>query len=371
MKFELQTGLKYLRPHEISNSMHEELLQQEQLFDKCFKNQKTKESARTYFHGLISSVERKNSWQLAEHTGCENPYAFQYLLGRASWEEDKLRDLSRSYTIDHLGSSNSVISVDESGFLKKGLKSAGVARQYSGTAGRVENCQIGVFLSYSTDKGRALIDRELYIPQEWFKDDKRRIDADIPESITFKKKPQLALEMLKRTFENNIKPTWVVGDEVYGCYSLRSWLEENQQQYAMAVPNNYPISIGFDQYKAKYLLEKFADSEWKMISAGKGTKGERFYKWCRIKINSDSPDDWDRWLVLRKNIKDSTDIAYYIAFVKETNSLESTVKAIGSRWTIEICQSYCLHKHVIIFNPLFLCKNEPNFCPFPSIKLAA
>lgn len=337
MKAQMVEGINYLRPEEMSISMRKIIYEQELLFEDFFRNSKTRESAQAYFHGLISSIERKNSWQLAEQAGCKAPYSFQHLLGRSLWDENKLRDLSRNYTVDHLGLDDSIIAVDETGFLKKGIKSVGVARQYSGTAGRVENCQVGVFLSYSTKKCRALIDRELYIPEGWFEDKERCSQAGIPESLTFKKKPQLALEMLKRTFLNRIKPTWVVGDEVYGCHYLRAWLEENEQQYAMAVANNYPISIGLNQYKAKDFSDKAKPNDWKIISAGTGSKGERNYKWYQLKINSLSLEGWSRHLILRKGLKNNDDIAYYIAFTKNNTSLESTVLAIGSRWKIEEC----------------------------------
>jgi SRSO17 transposase len=307
------------------------------IFDSHFTRSETKDSVFAYLRGLISVLDRKNSWQLSEEVGYQNPYAFQYLLGRALWNENALRDEVRCYTVDHLGRSDSVLSVDETGFLKKGNKSAGVGRQYSGTAGRIENCQIGVFLSYTTAKGRALIDRELYIPQEWFADESRCHAAGIPVSVRFKTKPELAKEMLKRTFENNIKPTWVAGDEVYGCNVLRSWLEEQAQSYILAVASNYPVYIGAKQYKARDILKTLTESDWKKISAGKGTKGDRYYQWCRVKINSMSKEGWNRWLVFRGNLKNAEDVAFYIAFSQDEKNLEDMAKAAGSRWTIEEC----------------------------------
>jgi SRSO17 transposase len=322
---------------DISKLMNKELVVVEQLFNRCFSQHRTCESACAYFNGLISIVERKNSWQIAEQAGYENPYSFQYLLGRALWDGNQLNELLAVYTIEHLGFKNSILSIDETGFLKKGQKSAGVGRQYSGTAGRIENCQIGVFLSYSTTAGRALIDRDLYIPQDWFKDKKRSFDAGIPETVEFKTKPQLALEMLKRTFKNITKPEWVVGDEVYSCYSLRIWLEKHLQKYALAIASNYPVHVGLKQYQARDFLKIIEEDEWKSISAGEGTKGQRYYMWSRRKINSDSPDGWERSIILRKNIKDQSDVSFYIVFTSDNITLESIVTAIGSRWTIEEC----------------------------------
>jgi SRSO17 transposase len=326
-----------LSPQIMRSFIKKELDVFKKLFAPLFSRSETKDSAFSYVRGLISLIERKNSWQLSEETGYQNPYAFQYLLGRALWNENDLRDVVSCYTIDHLGTSESVLSIDETGFLKKGNQSAGVGRQYSGTAGRIENCQIGVFLSYATSKGRALIDRELYIPQNWFEDEKRCQRVGIPVSVRFKTKVELAKEMLKRTFSNGFKPSWVVGDEVYGSHALRGWLEEQEQAYVLAVASNYSVWIGLRQYKTKEILEKINDLEWRKISVGKGTKGERYYEWFRIKINSDSQKGWNRWLIIRRSIKDVREVAFYIGFCKDKNTLEEMAKAAGSRWTIEEC----------------------------------
>lgn len=307
------------------------------MLEDCFTRVETKTSAMSYFQGLISTIERKNSWQLSEQAGCENPYAFQYLLGRARWDVNHLRDSVRHYVLDFMLQEEGVLSIDETGFLKKGKKSAGVGRQYTGTAGRIENCQVGVFLSYATSKGRALIDRELYIPQDWFKDKLRCIDAGIPDTLEFKKKPELAQEMLQRAFDHSIKPAWVLGDEVYGCYKLRAFLESHLQPYVLAVASNYPVTLGFKQYKANELLASTEPNDWKMISIGAGSKGQRYYQWTRRVINSDSPDEWDRWLLIRRNIKDPGDVAFYIAFAPNSRSIQDMARAAGSRWTIEEC----------------------------------
>lgn len=318
-------------------AIEQELTPIEEILQDSFNRVETKVSAMSYFQGLISTVERKNSWQLAEQAGCENPYAFQYLLGRATWDENHLRDSVRQYIVGFMPQEESVLSIDETGFLKKGNKSAGVGRQYTGTAGRIENCQVGVFLSYATSQGRALIDRELYIPQDWFKDTLRCKEAGLPETLEFKKKPELAQEMLQRAFDNGIKPAWVLGDEVYSSYKLRAFLESCQQPYVLAVASNCMITIGFEQYKATELLESTVLSDWQIISAGEGSKGQRYYQWTRRIINSDSPDGWARWLLIRRNIKDETDVAFYIAFAPNIKSLQDMAKAAGSRWTIEEC----------------------------------
>lgn len=328
---------KLLTDGQIKKAIATELIPVKARLDQYFSRPESRASAIAYLEGLISGVERKNSWQLAEQAGHENPYAFQYLLGRASWDVEALRDEVRDYSVTHLGDKNDVLSVDETGFLKKGKKSAGVVRQYSGTAGRIENCQIGVFLSYASPRGRTLIDRELYIPQEWFEDKNRCQEAGIPEELPFKTKPTLARQMLQRAFENGVKPAWVVGDEVYGCASLRTWLEAQQQAYVLAVASNYYVAQGWEQHKVSDLLKGVAKSKWKKLSVGKGTKGERYYYWYRIKINSDAPNGWSRWLVFRRHVKDSNDVAFYIAFSPNTATLKDAAYAAGSRWTIEEC----------------------------------
>lgn len=318
-------------------SIEQELIPIQTILQDCFGRVETKVSAMSYFQGLISTIERKNSWQLAEQAGCENPYAFQYLLGRATWDVNRLRDSVCRYTVDFMPQEEGVLSLDETGFLKKGNKSAGVGRQYTGTAGRVENCQVGVFLSYATSQGRALIDRALYIPRDWFEDKLRCKEAGIPDSIEFKKKPELAQEMLQRAFDNQIKPAWVLGDEVYSSYKLRAFLESYLQPYVLAVASNCTVTIGFEQHKVSELLKSIEPDEWQTISVGSGSKGQRYYQWVRMVINSDSPDGWERWLLIRRNIKDQNEVAFYIAFAPNSKSLQDMAKAAGSRWTIEEC----------------------------------
>jgi SRSO17 transposase len=324
-----------------ANIIHEdvqhEFQQLAQRLEKHFLRTETRISVLHYLEGLLSTAERKNSWQLAEQAGMHVPYAFQYLLGRALWKVNALRDDTLDYTLDFLGEEQGTLSIDETGFLKKGTQSAGVSRQYSGTAGRIENCQIGVFLSYATARGRALLDRELYIPVVWFKDKQRCHRAGIPEDVTFKTKPELAKAMLKRVFASGLKPTWVVGDEIYGCYALRAFLEEQQQSYILAVASNYCVTKGFQQYRVNALLQSIRQQAWHKLSAGKGSKGERYYEWYRMKINSMSPKGWQRWLVFRRNLADSKEIAFYIAFSRKTVTLAEKARTAGSRWAIEEC----------------------------------
>lgn len=326
-----------LGSNQIQDTLQQELLKIQDLLSPCFERPETYQCALSYLEGLISPVDRKNSWQLAEQAGHANPYAFQYLLGRAIWSPELLRDALRRYVAGILSQEKSVLSIDETGFLKKGQHSVGVGRQYSGTAGRIENCQIGVFLSYAGPEGRALIDRELYIPQNWFQDPERCRKAGVPAERSFLKKPALAKMMLQRAFEEGLKPAWVVGDEVYGCWELREYLETCQQPYVLAVASNSSVWLGFQQYRAKELWENTESAEWTTVSAGLGSKGERYYQWHRRVINSLSPAGWQRWLLMRRSLIEPAQVAFYIAYAPEACSLTDMAQAAGSRWTIEEC----------------------------------
>src|SRR5687768_10684587 len=195
--------------------------------------------ALAYLHGLLSPLERKNGWQLAEAAGATTPYGVQHLLGRAVWDAEAVRDELRAYVVAHLGDPGAVLVVAETGFLKKGARSVGVQRQYSGTAGRIENCQLGVFLAYAAPRaagGHAFLDRELYLPKEWADDMGRRREAGVPDETTFATKPQLARRMLARALDAGVPFAWVTGDEVYGGdRRLRLWLEEHEVPHVLAI----------------------------------------------------------------------------------------------------------------------------------------
>lgn len=195
-----------------------------------FRRVEARERAQQYLLGLLNRVERKNGWQLAEHLGEAGPQGVQRLLNAAVWDEDAVRDELRGYVVEHLGAADGVLIVEETGFLKKGTKSVGVQRQDRGTAGRRENCQIGVFLGYASGQGRALVDRERSLPQEWAEDQIRRRDAGVPDTVTFATKPQLARRMLERAVAASVPAAWVTADELYGNDTdLRRWLEQTHQ----------------------------------------------------------------------------------------------------------------------------------------------
>src|SRR4051812_35170918 len=223
-----------------------------------FPRSETRDRVRAYLMGLLGPVQRKNGWQVAEQIGDDDPYGVQYLMGRAEWDPDEVRDDLRSYVVETLGHHEAVLILDETGFLKKGTKSAGVARQYTGTAGRIENAQVGVFLAYASRHGTAFLDRALYLPGEWTDDPDRCAAAGVPEGTAFATKPGLARAMLARAFAAGVPAAWVTGDEVYGSDGgLRRWLEGERRPYVLAVRANQYVWAGFRQSTVAALAKVF------------------------------------------------------------------------------------------------------------------
>ena len=292
--------------------------------------------AMAYLAALLSPAERKNSWQLAEISGNPNPYAFQHLLGRADWDPDSLRDRLRSYVTTYLADGAAIGVLDETGFLKKGFHSAGVARQYSGTAGKIENCQIGVFLAYASTHGHTLLDRELYLPQEWTDDRERCRRAGIPDERAFATKPALALQMLQRTVEAGLKLAWVTGDSIYGDdRSLRQWLESHHQPFVLAVSGKETVWLDTHQRQIKLILAELPADGWERLSAGAGSKGLRWYDWRRLELSEPPERGWKRTLLVRRSISDPSELTGYIAFARVGTSLVEMVRVAGTRWTVE------------------------------------
>lgn len=303
-----------------------------------FARAEPRRRALAYVRGLLSPVERKNGWQLAELAGEPTPDGMQHLLARADWDADQVRDDLRAYVVDHLGDEHAVLVVDETGFLKKGPKSVGVQRQYSGTAGRIENCQIGVFLAYASGQGRTFLDRELYVPKEWAADAARRQEAAVPDPVAFRTKPQLARAMLERALDAGVPAAWVTGDEVYGGdRRLRMWLEERQMPHVLAVKRTEPLWTRTTgrQVAAQTLAAGVPDADWERLSAGEGAKGPRLDDWARVPIRALPEPGWDYWLLIRRSLADPTDLAYYVCFCRAATPLPVLVRVAGTRWAIE------------------------------------
>lgn len=301
-----------------------------------FGRSEVRERARRYLAGLLGPVMRRNGWQLAEHLGERHPRGVQRLLDAARWDADAVRDDLRAYVIEHLGDERGVLVVDETGFLKKGTKSVGVARQYSGTAGRTENCQVGVFLAYAGRGGRAFLDRALYLPRAWAEDADRRDEAGVPETVRFATKGALAKAMLRRAFAGGVPAAWVVGDTVYGTDpGLRPWLEAERRAYVLAVPKSHRVWLGERQASAQAAVARVPADAWTRLSAGDGSQGPRWYDWAWIPLAGDCPPGWGRWLLARRSLSDPRELAYYRVFAPVGAPLAEAVRAAGSRWVIE------------------------------------
>lgn len=301
-----------------------------------FRRSEARERAKRYLAGLLDRVERKNGWQLAEHLGESGPQGIQRLLNAADWDADAVRNDLQTYVIEQLGDADGVLIIDETGFLKKGTKSVGVQRQYSGTAGRRENCQIGVFLGYASAKGRTFLDRQLYLPKEWAGDAERRREAGVPDAVAFATKPALARQMLACAFAGAVPAAWVTGDEIYGNDAeLRRWLEGEGRPYVLAATCNHAVWHNGKQERADALIAALPDTAWGTLSCGTGAQGERLYDWSCIRLPYVSEPEMAHWLLARRNRSDPTEVAYFRVFGPATAPLAEMVRVAGTRWAIE------------------------------------
>jgi SRSO17 transposase len=293
---------------------------------------------REYVSGLVAGLERKNGWMLAERAGEVSPDGMQRLLRCAGWDTREVRDDVHAYVIENLGSPDGVLIADETGFLKKGTRSAGVQRQYPGTAGRTENCQIGVFLAYAWARGHALIDRELYIPASWTADRDRCRAAGIPDDVEFATKPQLAQAMLDRALGAGVPFAWFTADEVYGqAPYLREWLEERDVFYVMAVKcrDTFPAPAG--PQRADELIAALPARAWQRLAAGAGAHGPREYRWARIALRAGGKPGRGHWLLARRSLRDPDGLAYCTCYGPSRSRLVDLAWVAGSRWHVEEC----------------------------------
>jgi SRSO17 transposase len=300
--------------------------------------------ARAYVRGLLAPLAVKNGWTLAEAAGNKTPDKMQRLLNRASWDAGGVRDDVRGYVIRHLGDAGGVLVVDETGFVKKGARSAGVQRQYSGTAGRVENCQLGVFVAYASPKGRALIDRELYLPRSWTDDRDRCRQAGVPDDVQFASKPELARLMLGRALDAGVPAAWVTADEAYGKDGkFRDFLEQRRIGYVVAVAANQAVRGDAGTSRADVLAAHAPGQAWKRRSCGSGSKGPRVYDWAAATLPADGtePPGWSRYLLVRRSLtpdaKGELELAYYLCCAPAGTADEELIRVAGSRWSVEEC----------------------------------
>jgi SRSO17 transposase len=299
----------------------------------CFGRIEPRRRARAYLQGLLAPLERKNGWHLAEAAGDASPDGVQDFLARMHWDADAVREDLRAYVVEHLGDPDAVLVLDETGFLKKGDKSAGVKRQYSGTAGRIENCQIGVFLAYTSRHGHALIDRALYLPETWAFDAARRTQAGVPKEVRFTTKPKLGQAMLKRAFEAGVPCAWVVGDSLYGAdHQTRRLVEAHGRGYVLAVTSAQRLGLK----PVEDWLEDVPAKNWTRLSAGDGAKGPRLYDWAYLPYGL-PPAGWQSGLLIRRKKGRPHQFTFYLTWAPAGTPLSMLVRIAGQRWTIESC----------------------------------
>lgn len=336
-------------------------------FAHLFSRSEPREQSTKYMRALMARIQRKNGWQIAEEIGDKTPDRTQRLLYRSHWESNDARDILQHFTIKTFGDEQGIGIVDETGFMKQGDDSAGVKRQYSGTAGKVDNCQIGVFLSYATPKGNVFLDRRLYLPEEWCGDQERRAKAKIPDDVEFQTKPEQAIDMLLHAWEQGVPMRWVTGDEVYGdSPRLRDTVREHKRLYVLAVssdslvwsqrppveePVRKPGSRG--RPRKKPLLAQDAPppvtvasavstwpvEKWERFSVAEGEKGPRIYDWARMPVveNRSGLPGPDAWLLARRSVSDPTDIAYYLSNAPVDTTLLELAQVASTRYTVEQC----------------------------------
>jgi SRSO17 transposase len=298
-----------------------------------FRRVEPRRRARAFVLGLLAELPRKNCRTIAEHAGDATPDGMQHLLARARWDAGGVRDDLRGYVAEQLGDPDAVLVVDETGDLKKGTRTVAVQRQYTGTAGRIENARVAVYLSYAGRAGHALIDRELYLPRSRADDPARCRAAGIPADAGFATKPQLARRMIERAVTAGVPFARAAGDEVYGDNGpLRAWLEDSQIRYVLAVSCDHRVPAGAGHLRADKLAACLPRRSWQRLSAGPGAKGHRYHDWAWISIPGSRPGY--RWLLIRRTPR-TGELAFYRCYAPQQVPLAALVRVAGRRWTVE------------------------------------
>jgi SRSO17 transposase len=330
---------EYLPETALLQQAIEELTQVQERIGPHFRRAEARARAGHLVRALLAPVERKNGWQLAEEMGERSPHGPQRLLAEADWDEEAVRDGLRTYVCEQLGEPEGVLVVDETGFLKKGKKSAGVANQYSGAAYGKANSQIGVFLLYASAHGAAFLDRALYVPEEWLADPVRCREAGVPHDLQLTTKGELAKRMLARAFEAGVPAQWVVGDTLYGYDELRTWLEERHKSYVLAIPETHLVWLAGRQHPIGYQAALLPSCAWTVLSAGEGSQGPRLYEWAWFQLPEVCQEvagaGQARFVLLRRSLSDPSQRAYYRVAGPPTLTLAEVVRIAGRRWTIE------------------------------------
>lgn len=311
-----------------------------------FTQERVAVSAGQFLDGLLGEERRKTGWMRAEAAGDTGPWRQQAILGRGQWDADALRDIVREYAVETLADPDAVLVLDETGFLKQGKASCGVGRQYTGSAGKITNCQIGVFASYVSRHGHAFIDRALYLPKAWTDDPERLAAAHVPDNVRFATKPALALTMIERAIASNVPFSWVAADSVYGVGDIEMALKRAAKGYVLGVSANHPFR-SWDKPltvagTAKDIAEALPEKGWRRLSSGDGTKGARLHDWAYLELadldagdfDATFPGIWTRGLLIRRNIADG-DLAFFSTWCPIRTPIETLVRVEGHRWAIE------------------------------------
>lgn len=311
-----------------------------------FTQERVAASACLFLDGLLGDERRKTGWMRAEAAGDPGPWRQQAILGRGRWDADELRDIVRDYVIENLGAEDAVLVIDETGFLKQGKASCGVARQYTGSAGKITNCQIGVFAAYVSSRGHAFIDRALYLPKSWTSDPDRLAATHVPETVTFATKPALAVQMIRRAISADVPFSWVAADVVYGVGDIEQALRRACKGYVLGVKSNHHFGSWSGKPAVAGTAEEIAHdlvpSAWQRLSAGEGTKGARLHDWayCELAdLDADEYDEtksgaWTRGLLIRRTISDG-DLAFFTTWCPAGTGIETLAAVEGHRWAIE------------------------------------
>jgi SRSO17 transposase len=312
-----------------------------------FTQERVAASASSFLDGLLGSEPRKTGWMRAEAAGDPGPWRQQAILGRGRWDADALRDIVRAYALETLADPNAVLVLDETGFLKKGSASCGVARQYTGSAGKITNCQIGVFAAYVSRHGHAFIDRALYLPREWASNAARLAAAHVPSAVRFATKPQLGVRMIERAIAAGVPFAWVAADTVYGVGAVEMALRKAGKGYVLGVSSDHqfhswdrtPVVSG----TAEDIAQRLKPSAWQRLSAGDGTKGPRLYDWAYLELadleaaafgGTGDAIRWTRGLLIRRSISDR-EMAYFSTWCPAGTAIETLVTVEGHRWAVE------------------------------------
>ena len=322
-------------------------------FAPLFHRRETREQAAKYLRGLLAPLERKTGWQLAEALGDATPDRTQRLLYRAGWDADAARDVLQRFVIETFGDPEGIGVVDETGFLKKGEASVGVQRQYSGTAGKVENCQVATVLTYATRRGHVFLDRRLYLPESWARDPERRARAEVPPGVPFQTKPEQAAAMLAHAWQQGVPMRWVTGDEVYGdAPYLRAAIERAGRRYVLAVSSTTPVwpvpRAGMAPARVvevappttvAAVVAGWPAERWQRLTVAEGEKGPRSYDWAcgRVIDRREGQPGRELWLLARRSLGDPRELAYYLAHAPEDTPLATLARVAATRYTVEQC----------------------------------